>query len=96
MVSILSFDSNSIKQLLAEKNQHFFNREYPIIYQVKVAQKQGNQYDYTNAVEIALKNNQVEGVKYLIKYIVKFQNNYISSYLFLKFFPILLKKGINV
>ena len=37
MVSILSFDSNSIKQLLSENNQCFFNSEYPIIYQVKVA-----------------------------------------------------------
>lgn len=72
MVSILSFDSNSIKQLLSEENQRFFNSEFPIIYQVKVAQKTGNEYDYTNAIEIALKHNQVEGVKYLIDYIVKF------------------------
>jgi len=57
MVSILSFDSNSIKQLLAEKNQQYFSDEYPIIYQVKVAQKYGNQYEYTNAIEIALKYN---------------------------------------
>jgi hypothetical protein len=32
----------------------------------------------------------------LIKYIVQFQNNYISSFLFLKNLPILLQKGINV
>ena len=72
MVSILSFDSNSIRQLLADENQKFFNDKYPIIYQVKVAQKSGNEYDYTNAVEIALKHNQVEGVKYLIDYVVQF------------------------
>jgi len=47
-------------------------------------------------VEIALKNNQVEGVNYFIKHIVRFQDNHISSYLFLKYFPILLRKGVNV
>lgn len=37
MVSILAFDSNSIAQLLDEKNEKFFTNEFPIIYQVKVA-----------------------------------------------------------
>jgi len=35
-------------------------------------------------------------VKHIISYIIKYQNNYISSYLFLKNFPILLSKGIPV
>ena len=32
MVSILSFDSNSIKQLLCEENEQYFNEEYPVVY----------------------------------------------------------------
>lgn len=32
----------------------------------------------------------------MIDYIVKYQNNYVSSYLFLKNFPILLEKGIKL
>jgi hypothetical protein len=72
MVSILAFDSKSIQHLLADKNEKLFNKEFPIIYKVKVAKKKGNNFYYTNAIDNALKNNQVEGVKYLIKYIVKF------------------------
>jgi hypothetical protein len=82
--------------LLAEKNQYLFNEEFPIIYKVKVAKKKGTNFYYTNAIDNALKNNQVEGVKYLIKYIVQFQNNYISSFLFLKNLPIFLSKDIDV
>ena len=32
----------------------------------------------------------------MIDYIVKYQNNFVSSYLFLKNFPVLLEKAINV
>lgn len=72
MVNILAFDSKSIQHLLSDKNERLFNKEFPIIYKVKVAKKKGNNFYYTNAIDNALKNNQVEGVKYLIKYIIKF------------------------
>jgi hypothetical protein len=90
MVSILAFDSNSISLLLNERFAHLFSDEYPIIYKVKAAKRKGNNYYYTNAIDNALKFNQVEGVKYLINYIIKFQNNYISSYLFLSNLPVML------
>ena len=32
----------------------------------------------------------------LIDYIEKFQNNFISSYLFIKNIPVILEKGINI
>jgi hypothetical protein len=51
---------------------------------------------YTNAVDNALKNNQVKAVNLLINYIVKYQNNFVSSYLFLKNLPILFEKGISL
>ena len=57
MVSILAFDSKSVQHLLADENQHLFNKEYPIIYKVKVAKKKGNNFYYTNAIDNALKNN---------------------------------------
>jgi len=34
-------------------------------------------------------------VNQLIKYIVKYQNNFVSSYLFLKNLPVLIEKGID-
>ena len=32
----------------------------------------------------------------LIKYIVKYQNNFVSSFLFLKNIPVLMEKGISL
>ena len=90
MVSILAFDSNSVSKLLDEKNSHLFSEDYPILYKVKASKRKGNDYYYTNAIDNALKFNQVEGVKYMINYIIKFQNNFISSYLFLNNLPIMI------
>lgn len=90
MVSILAFDSNSVSVLLHEKNSHLFSEDYPILYKVKASKRKGNDYYYTNAIDNALKFNQVEGVKFMINYIIKFQNNFISSYLFLNNLPIMI------
>jgi hypothetical protein len=38
----------------------------------------------------------VEAVEVLIKYIVKYQNNFISSYLLLRSMPKLIEKGIKI
>jgi hypothetical protein len=43
-----------------------------------------------------LKNNQIRAVGYIIEYIVKYQNNYVSSFLFLKNINILIEKGVLV
>lgn len=43
-----------------------------------------------------MRNNQVRAVSIIIEYVVKYQNNFIYSYLFNKNFPILLEKGIEV
>lgn len=94
--SILSFDSMSMDSLLAEENEHYFSEEYPIIYKNKMKKKDGKGHYYTNAIENALKNNQVKAVNLLISYIVKYQNNFVSSYMFLMNIPILMEKGISL
>jgi hypothetical protein len=43
-----------------------------------------------------LKNNQVGAVCLIIEYIIKYQNNYVSSYLFLSNLPDIMEKGISV
>jgi hypothetical protein len=43
-----------------------------------------------------LRNNQVGACQIIIEYIVKYQNNYASSYLFTKNLPILTEKGIEI
>jgi len=55
MVSILAFDSNTMKQLLTGVDgESFFSAEYPIFYRNK-SQIEGEEYN--NAIDIALKNN---------------------------------------
>ena len=51
---------------------------------------------YTNAFDIALKNDQVKSVGKLIEYIVKYQNNYVSSYLFHSNLGLLIGMNVNV
>ena len=96
MVSILSFDTHYIKNLLNEENQKFFDNKFPIIYAIKMKSQKHRGFEYTNAVEVALKRNQLEGVKFLLDYIVKYQNNFISSFLLNECFPNLLRLGINL
>lgn len=105
MVSLLSFDSRSIASLLGSKNEKYFDEKYPIIYKNKVAKKQkakekkkasANMYYYISPIDSALKNNQVKAVEIMIEYMVKYQNNFVSSFIFLRNFHLLLEKEIPV
>ena len=51
---------------------------------------------YRNAIDTALKNNQIGAVSRIIWYIVRYQNNFVSSFLFLRNFPKFLEKGIEI
>jgi len=97
MVSLLNFDSRSMKSLLDDKHSKFFSSEFPIFYRNKMP-KQGkpNEYFYRSAIDSSLKNNQVGAVSLIIEYIIKYQNNYVSSYLFLSILPDIIQKGILV
>ena len=72
MCSILAFDSGSMAALLDESNQSYFSEQYPIIYKNKIPKRGGESFYYTNAIDIALKNNQVRAVGLLIEYIENF------------------------
>jgi hypothetical protein len=72
MASILAFDSGSMGVLLSEKNHAYFSELYPIIYRNKIQKKKSDDFYYSNAIDIALKNNQIQAVSILIKYIIKF------------------------
>jgi hypothetical protein len=57
MTSILAFDSGSMASLLNPNNFEYFSELYPIIYKNKISKKDGKKFYYTNAIDIALKNN---------------------------------------
>jgi hypothetical protein len=72
MTSILAFDSGSMSALLDPQNNKYFNELFPIIYKNKISKRDGKNFYYTNAIDIALKNNQVKGVGLIIDYIISF------------------------
>ena len=53
-------------------------------------------YFFRNAIDRALISNQSRAVTSIINYIIQYQNNYISSFLFTKNFPKILEMGIEI
>jgi len=98
MTSILSFDSRSMQYLLKDEFAEHFSSEFPMFYRNKIQKGPSklNKYFYRSAIDSALRNNQVRAVQEIISYIVKYQDNYVSSFLFIKNFTSLLDKGIFV
>jgi len=84
MVSLLSFDSKAMMALLSDKFKSYFSSEYPIFYRNKFnkGSEKKQKYYYRNALDQALNNNQNRAVSAIINYIIKYQNNYVSSFLF--------------
>ena len=48
------------------------------------------------AVDISLKNNQIQALNLIIDYIVCHQNSFVHFYIFQNTFKILLDKGIHL
>lgn len=96
LVYILSFDSTCIRAILDEKYEHHFpHSDYPLIYMNKFLKKNGKGFFLQNSIDLALVSNQIGAVNKLIEYIVKYQNNYVSSYLFQKNIVTLLERGVH-
>lgn len=85
MVSYLAFDYRSIKELLDDKNNKYFSHKFPIFYM--------NQ-DGRSAIDIALEHNQIRSINLMIDYIVKYQNSYVYSHLFIHNLVLLLQKKV--
>lgn len=97
MVTILAFDSGPTESLLSSRNEKFFSEKFPIIYKTKIAKKDNpSKFYYNSAIDNALKNNQVKAVNLMIDYIVKYQNNLVSFYLFRYTLPTIIEKGISI
>jgi len=58
MVSILTFDSNSMKWLLDDQFSHFFDKDFPLFYKNKIQKKNNKKkFYFRSAIENALRNN---------------------------------------
>ena len=89
MTSILSFDNRSINFLLNDDFNEYFSSDYPIIFRNKIQKGDPalQKYYYKNPIDIAIKFEQIRAVQKIIDYVVKYQNNFTSSYLFNKNLP---------
>ena len=97
MVSILAFDSRSMEYILDEKNENFFDQQYPLFYKNKIPKTNNkDKYFYRSAIDNALRTNQVSAIASMIKYITQYYNNFCSSFLFIGCFNELLEKGVEL
>lgn len=73
MVSILSFDSNSMRAILDDSNADYFTTEYPLFYKNKMPKTNNkDKYFYRSAIDSALRTNQVSAIATMIEYIIKY------------------------
>ena len=71
LLSILSFDSRSMVQLLSQKNAKWFNDKYPLIYKNTIVKKNNrNKFFYRSAIDNAFQNNSMRAIDCIIKYIL--------------------------
>ena len=108
MMSMLAFDSRSLVYLLSDQFDDYFSSDFPIFYRQKIQKgkpisysdphlfKKNNKYFFRSAIDNALKNNQVQGIQLIINYIVSYQNNYSTSFLFLKNLPQIFEIDIEI
>ena len=100
MTSVLSFDSRSMKFLLdAEAFGEYFDPTYPMFYKNKFFKNKNPRQEklfYRSAFDNALRNNQTGAIKFMIQYICQYQNNKVTSFLFLKNMPDMIEKGVSI
>ena len=102
MLSLLAFDSNSIKTLLCDSNSGYFRSEFPIFYRTKcemIVRSDNKLFlknSISNPIDAAMENNQVRAIGIMIDHIVKYQNNFVSAFLFRHNIIELMGKGIEV
>lgn len=87
LIPYLSFDYNSIKHLLTNKeNVQYYDKRYPLFF------LSGGR----SAIDIALENNLLRSVQIMINYIVTYQNDFVYNNLFIHLFVELMNKGVEV
>lgn len=76
-----------MEQLLSDDNKAFFDEKHPLIYKNKIVKKNNpDKFFYRSAIDNALQNNQMRAIDAIVQYVIKHQNNFISSFLFEKNF----------
>lgn len=73
MLSILSFDSHSLRYLMDDKFEDHFTKDFPLIYKNKITKSDHKSYYFRSALDNALKYNQIRAATLICEYIRKYQ-----------------------
>lgn len=87
MIPFLAFDQRSIRELLSQKNEHLFSIQFPLFYK--------NQKGIS-AVDVALKHNLINSANLMVDYIIRYQNNFVYSFLFKNNLVEMINKGVRM
>jgi len=86
-----------MKSILDESNKAYFTPEYPLFYKNKMPKSNNkDKFFYRSAIDSALRTNQVSAIATMIEYIILYQNNFVSSFMFKNNFTELLEKGVEL
>ena len=99
MVTVLSFDSRPIQQLLSPENNHLFSTKYPLIYKCMSSSNKNNcrkSQVYKSAIDISLESNQIRATTLIIEYVINHQNSYVFSFLFKNNLIKIVNRGVKV
>ena len=83
----MSFDNRSIKNLLDDKNNAFFDDKFPIFFK----NERG-----TSALDTAMNYNQIKSVDLMIKYMIEYQNKFVYAHIFEKNLVEFINKGVTM
>ena len=79
----MTFDSNSVNELLDKKNSEHFQTEYPIFFKTRFRKDNNkSKFFYLSPIDLAMKNNQISAIRSIISYMIKYQNNFVTSFMF--------------
>ena len=105
MTAIMAFSKRSLVFLLNDRNSQYFSQDYPLFYKNKMMRSKVGAYEgstmkfiyyYRSPIDNALGVNQITSAQHIVDYIVKYQNNYYSSYMFQKNIEALFEAEINL
>jgi hypothetical protein len=98
LIQILCFESRITKNLLENFDPEIHDVQYPLFYKMQITAN--NEEDIETEIrtpfQIALEENQIIGINWMISYIVKYQNKYCFSFLFEESLILMINKGVKV
>lgn len=95
---MLSLNNQALQYLIKDEFKKFYDPKYPLFYKNKIQKGkfEKQKFFYRNPIDTALKHDQAKSVQEIIEYVVKYQNNWVSSFLFKNNLHDIIERGLPV